>query len=344
MVALVLHPGHSKCGSTTIQDFIYANREVFKNRGVFLPDLNFNFPCHKDYNFNLTHTPRDYFARVQSGDVSVTDLEKKIDELINSAEQNGCRRVIISAENLINGIASKNTKAIHKLLAKKFKQIRIVYYVRKQDSLMQAAWQQWGHKEGLTLDNYAKKMCETRFGDFNFIASQLKNYYPKAKLKVFPMNRDYLIENDLLIDFCSRALIDKTNLNFDIQSSNSGISSAVCDTLSKINTVYADKHDQNIKHLLIDSSPNSNSLLTKKYNHELSSDNKVRMFEKYQASNIQLHKTYFPNLPFDKIMSMECDEAESNNEISLLKRKIEKLEDLNAIQLDMILQLLKKVN
>ena len=56
-------------------------------------------------------------------------------------------------------------------------------------------------------------MCETRFGDFNFIASQLKNYYPKAKLKVFPMNRDYLIENDLLIDFCSRAMIDKTNLS-----------------------------------------------------------------------------------------------------------------------------------
>jgi hypothetical protein len=342
MVDLVLHPGHSKCGSTTIQDFIYENRELFKRRGVFLPDLNFNFPCHDEYNFTYTHTPRDYFAQVQNGTVSIDDMSKKLDDLIKSASEMGCRRVIISAENLINGIASKNTKAIHDLFADRFNNIRIVYYVRRQDSLILAAWQQWGHKDGLNLDTYTEKMSKTRFADFNFISEQLKKYYPKAKLKVFPMIREYFIDNNLLVDFCSRALIDKTNLNFKIDVSNTGISSALCDSLSKIQNVYENKHDQNIKNTLINAAPNAAPLLIKKYNNDLSDESKTKLFEKLQASNIKLHKSFFPDLPFKDVMSLECKQNDAESELSLLKRKIEKLEDLTSIQMDMILQLLKK--
>lgn len=343
MVDLVLHPGHSKCGSTTIQDFLYANREIFKKRGVFLPDLNFNFPCHDEYNFTFTHTSRDYFAQVQSGSISIDELSKKLDDLIKSAKELGCRRVIISAENLINGIASKNTKAIHQLFADRFNNIRIVYYVRRQDSLMQAAWQQWGHKDGLNLDAYIEKMSKTRFADFYFISEQLKKYYPKAKFKVFPMARDCFIDNNLLIDFCSRALIDKTNLNFNIDVSNTGISSALCDSLAKIYDIYETKHDQNVKNTLINATPNSASLLTKKYKNDLSDESKIKLFEKFETSNVKLHKSFFPTLPFE-VMSLRCEENDSDQELLLLKRKIEKLEDLNSIQMDMILQLLKKGN
>lgn len=343
MVDLVLHPGHSKCGSTTIQDFLYANREIFKKRGVFLPDLNFNFPCHDEYSFTFTHTSRDYFAQVQSGSISIDELSKKLDDLIKSAKEMGCRRVIISAENLINGIASKNTKAIHQLFADRFNNIRIVYYVRRQDSLMQAAWQQWGHKDGLNLDAYIEKMSKTRFADFYFIARQLKKYYPSSKLHVFPMISEYFIDNNLLVDFCSRALIDKTNLNFKVDTSNTGISSALCDSLAKIQNVYENKHDQNIKNTLINAAPNAAPLLTKKYNNDLSDESKIKLFEKFETSNVKLHKSFFPTLPFE-VMSLRSEENDSDQELLLLKRKIEKLEDLNSIQMDMILQLLKKGN
>ncbi|WP_462169259.1 hypothetical protein [Pseudoalteromonas lipolytica] len=341
MVALVLHPGHSKCGSTTIQDFIYKNRQVFRARGVFLPDLNFNFPHHEDYNFNLTHTPRDYLAKVQSGDVNINELSEKIDGLIDNAKVIGCRRVIISAENLINGIASKNTKAIHQLFAEKFTDIKIVYYVRRQDELMLAAWQQWGHKEGDSLDAYIEKMIETRFGDFNFIANQLKSYYPNSKLRVYPLVREYLVEQNLLIDFCTRAVILQEGLNFDIGDSNTGISSALCDSLAKISTVYANNHDQEVKSIINDSAIHSKRLISKKYTADISEKNLILLFDKFERLNKTLHQRYFSKLPFDKVLSIPYP-LEKGDKLLHLEKKVEKLEDLLAIQMDMLIELLKK--
>lgn len=343
MVDLVLHPGHSKCGSTTIQDFLYANREQFRDRGIFLPDLNFNFPCHDNYQFNLTHTPRDYLAKVQLGEIDISELSKKIDDLINCAEEVGCRRVIISAENLINAIASKMTVAIHQLFAEKFNKVRIVYYVRRQDTLLLAGWQQWGHKDGYSLDEYVAKLSKTKFADFNFIASKLKQIYFNGVLKVFPLEREYLTDENLLIDFCTRAVINKAKLNFEIQSSNAGISSALCDTLSKINNIYANQHDQSVKNLITSLTPNAKDIATKKYSLEMSNNTRKFLFTRFQESNQTLAKRYFPNVPFDSTMSLNVVKDSVDNEMQFLMKRIEKLEDINAIQMDMILQLMDRV-
>ncbi|WP_137222066.1 hypothetical protein [Shewanella sp. MEBiC00475] len=343
MVDLVLHPGHSKCGSTTIQDFLYANRELFRSRGIFLPDLNFNFPCHDEYQFQLTHTPRDYLARVQSGEVDISELSKKIDDLINKAEEMGCRRVIISAENLINAITSKMTSAIHQLFAEKFNKVRIVYYVRRQDTLLLAAWQQWGHKDGYSLNEYVSKLAKTKFADFNFIATKLRQFYTDGVLKVFPLERKYLTDENLLTDFCTRAVINKAKLNFDIQSSNAGISSALCDTLSKINNVYINQHDQNIKNSIISSTPNAKNIISKKYSLEMSNETREILFTRFQESNEALAKRFFPNVPFDNTMSLTLAKGSVDNDMQRLMKKIEKLEDINAIQMDMILQLMDRV-
>ncbi|WP_282167766.1 hypothetical protein [Shewanella japonica] len=343
MVDLVLHPGHSKCGSTTIQDFIYNNREVFRQRGIFLPDVNFNFPNSEQYQFQLTQTPRDYLAKVQSGEISIAELEEKLDRLISSAEEQGCRRVIISAENLINAIASEKTKSIHELLNRKFSSVRIVYYIRKQDSLMVSAWQQWGHKAGETLDSYIKKMSKTKFGNFLFITRHLRKYYPNQVVKVFPLSRKHLVKENLLFDFCSRAQINVNNLNMDIQDSNSGLSSAMCHSLSRINDIYSDIHDQKIKDRITEICPNSTTLLSKKYQHDLSSELASLLYDKYQESNELLAKRYFPKVPFDEVLSLKPT-IESDDEILMLNEKIKKLEDLTALQMDMILTLQSKVS
>lgn len=343
MVDLVLHPGHSKCGSTTIQDFLYANRELFRNRGVILPDLNFNFPCHKDYQFHLTHTPRDYLAKIQSGEVDISELSQKLDDLISHAEEMGCRRVIVSAENLINAIASKMTATIHQLFAEKFNKVRIVYYVRRQDTLLLAAWQQWGHKDGYSLEDYVEKLAKTKFADFFFIATKLKQFYSNGVLKVFPLERKYLIGESLLNDFCTRAVINKAGLNFDIKSSNAGISSALCDTLSKISKVYINQHDQSVKDLINLSTPNATDIVEKKYYEDISYETHKLLFEHFQASNETLSKRYFPSLPFKETLCLAFREETSHSEIDFLKRKLEKLEDINAIQMDMILQLMNRV-
>ncbi|WP_153913452.1 hypothetical protein [Shewanella sp. TC10] len=343
MVDLVLHPGHSKCGSTTIQDFIYNNRVVFRQRGIFLPDVNFNFPNNKQYQFQLTQTPRDYLAKIQSGEVNIAELETKLDQLISTAEEQGCRRVIISAENLINAISSEKTKSIHELFNRKFSSVRVVYYIRKQDSLFVSAWQQWGHKAGESLDSYIKKMSKTKFGDFLFIARHLRKYYPEQMVKVFPLNRKYLVKENLLFDFCSRSQINVNNLNMDIQDSNSGLSSAMCHSLSRINEVYSDIHDQKVKEHITELCPNSDKLLNTKYRHDLSRELTSLLYDKFQESNELLAKRYFPKIPFDEVLSLKLL-TENSDETAALYEKIQKLEDLTALQMDMILTLRSKMD
>ncbi|MEP3349832.1 MAG: hypothetical protein ABJN96_07750 [Marinomonas sp.] len=342
MVDLVLHPGHSKCGSTTIQNFLYKNKEKFQNRGVFFPDLNFNFPCHEDYQFHLTHTPRDYLAKVQSGEVAIEVLSKKIDDLLAHAEDMGCRRVIVSAENLINGISGGITSSIHQLFSEKFNNVRIVYYVRKQDALMLSAWQQWGHKEGISLDDYVAKLMNTKFADFDFVARHLKRFYPNGSLNVFPIEKAHLVDQCLLSDFCTRAAINKKNLNFDLEPSNEGISSALCDSLTKVHGIYPNQHDQNIKNTLIEFASHSSKILNKKYKVDLSFNIRKELFERFHESNERLAKKFFPNVSFEETMSLLSLKSHSEDELEFLKCRVEKLEDLTAIQMDLILNLIKK--
>lgn len=339
MINLVLHPGHSKCGSTTIQDFVYENREILLKRGIFIPDVNFNFWGDSEYKFNLTQTPRAYFAKVQNGDVPLSDLEKKLDKLVENAEKLGCRRVILSAENLINGIGLPSTAGIHKLLNKKFSSVNVVYYIRKQSDLFVSAWQQWAHKKGESLDEYIERMMTTSFGDFLFIVNKLHKYYPNKNFNVFPLHKKSLTNNDLIEDFCFRAKLNNKGLKLKIASSNSGLSNALCHTMSSISDVYKDVHDQDIKHAITSLTPHSSKIREKKYGNDISKTLMKSLFDKFEKSNKELSEKYFPDVSFVDAMSLSNTSKNLVTREEELSDKIERLEDLVTIQMDMILQL-----
>ena len=339
MINLVLHPGHSKCGSTTIQDFVYENRKIFLKRGVFIPDINFNFWGDPEYKFNLTQTPRAYFAKVQSGEIPLSDLEIKLDKLVENAEKLGCRRVILSAENLINGIGLPSTAGIHKLLNKKFSSVNVVYYIRKQSDLFVSAWQQWAHKKGEPLDEYIERMIKTSFGDYLFIVNKLHKYYPNKNFNVFPLHKKSLYNSDLIEDFCLRAKINSKGLKLKINSSNSGLSSTLCQTMSSISGVYKDVHDQDVKQAITNLTPHSNKIREKKYGNDISTMLMKELFGKFEESNKELGRKYFPDISFSEAMSLSHPAKNLVTWEEELLDKIERLEDLVTIQMDMILQL-----
>lgn len=261
MIELILHPGHSKCGSTTIQDFLYTNRLVLKDRGIFMPDSDFNFPGNKAYRINRTHTPRDFIEKVINGELNINALEKKIDDFLITAEEQGCKKVIITAENLVNAIGSPQLKAIHSLFATRFSNVKVVYYIRDQRELLLSAWQQWGHKKGETIDAYIDRMINTNFGDYVFVTEQLSNYYPNAELKVCSLDKKHLIKSNLTIDFCTRAGINNNGLKPSLEASNAGLSSAICESLTKIHTIYESPHTQKVKNTILAFAPNSKKLI-----------------------------------------------------------------------------------
>lgn len=340
---LVLHPGHSKCGSTTIQDFIYKNRSKFENRGVIIPDCEFNFPFDESYKEHLTHTPRDYFAKIQNGDLPISDLRDKLERLRNYQGSKLYRRIIISAENLINGISNSITGDIHDLLNQYFDNIRVVYYIRRQDEFLISSWQQWDHKTGITLDEYLSKQIERGIPNYRAIASNLAAIYTKSSLKISPIYENLLKDQSLLHDFCFKAAIMESGLNFDIPNSNVGMSLAICELMSKMPEVYTDIHDQSIKNTIANLSSSSKKLINVKYD-SLSSKIKLTMLSAYNENNTLLVENYMPEISVENsrlIFSMLEDEKE--DEIKVLKDEVEKLKDICAVQFDLILNLNKKI-
>ncbi|MFW8629140.1 hypothetical protein [Vibrio natriegens] len=338
MIELILHPGHSKCGSTTIQDFLFTNQVTLKERGIFLPDSEFNFPGNKEYQINSTQTPRNFIGKVIRGELSIATLGKKLDKFLSKAQKQGCKKVVITAENLINTIGSPQQKAIHSLFSSRFDKVTVVYYVREQQELFVSAWQQWGHKEGETLEAYIDKLIKTKFGDFNLIANKLSDYYPTAEVKVRSLDKKHLINSNLTIDFCINTEINTDGLNFSFEASNTGLSSAICESLTKIHTVYESPHCQKVKNAILAYAPNSQHLLNKKYSTQLPQALEVKIASSYLKSNQLLEKRYFSGeeaFPSSK----KSENKNTQNEMSLLKQRIEKLEDLVAIQMDMILTL-----
>lgn len=338
MIELILHPGHSKCGSTTIQDFLYANRLVLRERGIFFPDSEFNFPGNKEYQIDRTHTPRDFIEKVIQGELSIDVLEKKLDTFLIKAEEQGCKKLIITAENLVNAITSPQLKSIHSLFSTRFSKTKIIYYIRDQKELLLSAWQQWGHKKGETLEVYIDKMLKTNFGNYTFVTHQLSAYYPNAELKVCSLDKKHLIKSSLTSDFCVRAGLNSKGLNFSREVSNAGLSSAVCESLTKIHTVYENPHTQKVKNAILASAPNSKKLISKKYSAKLPLDLESKISGRYLESNKQLEKLYYSGNPVFPSTDRKND-SNSENEMSVLQQRIEKLEDIVAIQMDMILTL-----
>lgn len=342
---LVLHPGHSKCGSTTIQDFLYINRVKFRDRKVILPDCNFKFPYEDDYQFHLTQTPRDYFAQIQNGTVPLSDLEDKLDSLMEKGA-NEYRRIIISAENLINGIANTVTKNIHECFAKRFSSVRVVYYIRRQDEFLISSWQQWSHKTGQSLEDYLDKSIKIGLPNYNGISNVLAQIYGRANLRVGVIYPEHLHQRSLMNDFCLKASIMEKGLSFDLPNSNVGLSTAVCESLSRIPHIYDDIHDQNVKNLLVSNAENSVSLLRKKY-RTLPNETKFKLFEKFNGQNVKLMAQYVPNIDpsasgmlFEQAHEGEMSDSE---QIDFLTQEVDKLQDLCAIQFDMLIKVIKEL-
>ncbi|MGR5254378.1 sulfotransferase domain-containing protein [Vibrio astriarenae] len=342
MIELILHPGHSKCGSTTIQDFIYENRLTLKKRGIFIPDSEFNFPGDKAYNINRTHTPRDYFEKVLRGETDLSAVEAKLASFLADAEKKGCRKVIITAENLVNGIGSQKTKSLHRLFSSHFHKVNIVYYIRNQRSLLTSAWQQWGHKKGESLEQYVDKALKSKFGDYHFVVQQLNKSYPKATVKVCPLDKAHLVKGNLVVDFCVRAGLNSKGLKLEQYVSNAGLSEALCESLSKIHKIYESPHSQKVKNAILALCPNSHTLVSRRYVSILPANVENKIIERYGESNKALEEMYFDKnslFPSEKPFVLDRSEGE----LLLLKQRVDKLEDLVAIQMDMIMTLSGKL-
>lgn len=334
---LVLHPGHPKCGSSSIQFALYSNIDQLAEQGVFIPNRRFEFPADGRAYRERLGNPVHYFEAISDTGTAAAFEDKLIASLaaIGSA---GGQKVIISAENLGNQPGITTRRPVHEILARHFPDTRVVFYVRRQDEWMVSSWQQWGHKLGWSLAEHIEESIEDHRPDFLKAALFFEKVYGAGAVEVVPLNRKTLIGGDLLADFSERAEVVRLELPDEEQFRNASLGGAVCDVLSRIHGVYDGTKDRKVRELL--------SELTASRDLVFSSDKRLltralrrRVLEHFRTDNEALRERFFPNVPFDVVFGLP-DPAD-DTELIDLRAQVEGLTDVVAIQMDMILSLLE---
>ena len=204
---LYLHIGMGKTGTTALQEFFWANRMVLANNGICYPTLGVKSGAH---HLLSPHVP-PFLANVWEF-IDVAVWAPKLDEVAEPA-------ILLSSE-LIAWAADDIVRAFCAVLKERF-DVKIVIYLRRQDNLVMAGYNQQIKagtqkrnihamlKHQLDRFDYRKKLApwSSILGDENII--------------IRPYERGQFFRHDVRMDFMHHVLGIDVNEDYTVDSNNS---------------------------------------------------------------------------------------------------------------------------
>ncbi|WP_413718516.1 hypothetical protein [Silicimonas sp. MF1-12-2] len=186
---VILHIGGAKCGSSAIQAYLALNRDVLAGRGVAVPGVAMDFLSE------VTGEQIWFFEdAVTSGDLP--RIEMRLRSLCREAAERGFDSVVVSAENICNH------PQLAPLLAGVLSdtEVRIVFYIRRQDDFLISSWQQWNLKRFASLEEFLSARVGRDAGWLRMIAAWA-DAFGDDRVTVRPFLRSALRNGDVIDDF-----------------------------------------------------------------------------------------------------------------------------------------------
>lgn len=190
-----LHIGFGKTGTTSIQDYLFFNREIRKS-DYFYPEIGLRGSGHH----NLATLGKDEFSDVEKGLYS--DLKKYLDNINEKIP------TIISSEFFCfskTGYVKNIYQYLHDF------DVRIVFYFRKQVPLIQSAYLQW-QRMGWNYQESIEKFFRINSQSFDFlkIISPWVECFGKKRILTRLYDKS-LFGEDVCADFLKLLGVDLTN-------------------------------------------------------------------------------------------------------------------------------------
>jgi len=218
---LVLHIGAEKTGTTTIQEFLHLNRSLLAKNGVFYIK-SIGMRNHRPLaTWCLSDNKIDQFLRMNNLTESSQRKTWK-EDLINKFEEElsglnpGIKQVIISSEHfssLLNQRAEIET--LKSLLDKWFANIRVVLYLRRQDSLIVSTFSTTC-RVGIVSDNILfNPLMRRPFVYYQKLLNKWSGIFGKESICPVIFEKSMFYNNDLLSDFIRRCGLP-ANLDYTI--------------------------------------------------------------------------------------------------------------------------------
>ena len=336
---LIIHPGYAKCGSSSIQSFLYSNCQYLEDLGVYLPDKAFRFSFESNAEPLHLIPPNSYFEEL----ITAQDwraFETRLAQILAYAHEKKYKAILVSSELLGHECFLSSIQEIHKILSCYFRDIKLCFYIRRQDDYLVSSWEQWSHKIGASLEKYVNQSLQNHLPDYLKIARLLEEVYGNASLHVVPIHRKAFKGDNLVSDFCQRIALDMPeSLNSDIRA-NVGINPYLCDILYRLPHLYKSQHDYSIKNLLT-CYIEGEDLLFKSGKSILEPSLRSRVVEHFRRDNEVLQSKYFNYLSVDEVFGLDAF-PQTHSKEERLQLQIEELKNVMAIQMDLIIQLLRQ--
>ena len=293
---LYLHIGHSKVASTSIQDFLEANHKALRDRGYLFADLGFRFPTDGKSAAN----PVGELERLkEQGAAGVQETTLRMQALHAQLTARGARfdKAVISAENLCNpGFAELFAPTLPLF------DVRLVYYIRRQDEWLISAWKQWGIKDGKSLDEFCLEGTATRYPAFTVCLKRWEKLVSSVHLR--PLHKSGLFEGSVTKDFARAIALPPDGLVHP-GIRNASFDASVLEVLRHCPQLFQHRDDDRIFRFL-------ESFLSKEIEPMralLAPETRRRLYDYFESENRALHGRFFPHADFDAVFGASQDEA-----------------------------------
>jgi hypothetical protein len=230
---LILHIGTEKTATTTIQNFLYRNREILLNKGIALSDFlekpnNRKLPsfCMPEGSFDAYFTNRGITTiqqKKQYFSSFVDDFRKEVKSLASSTDT-----MFISSEHLHSRLQDTDSIGFLKnLLDGLFSRVSIVCYFREQSAVVKSLY------STMIKVSYSKGFdsllqdCEPSNPYYNYYDSFMKWSDVFGKNNIVPriFSREQFLEGDIRKDILN--IIDKDyssgDYNYSVDGENKSL-------------------------------------------------------------------------------------------------------------------------
>lgn len=301
---LYFHIGGGKTGSSAIQAFLNINRDILNRKGIYYP-----YPEIIDFSDKINHST--IF-------VKLLELEKEkrseyanflVDSLYKYCIKYNITKTIISHEGM-----SPNNEFIRKIFSSNLFEIKVIVYIRRQDSWIESGWKQWGikHKDCNDITDWIELLKTHPFWsqqlNWNLFISQWENLLRRKHIIVRIYEKDKLYRKNIIDDFMNILSISdikdfKQPNRTSSKEANRGYNNQVLELIHISKNLMQNEHDNSFFEFL-------DQYLDKKYLKKpfddysiLTIDQRLNILDYYKNSNNEILKKYFPDN--DKLFSEE---------------------------------------
>ncbi|MCP5091729.1 MAG: hypothetical protein GY949_12475 [Gammaproteobacteria bacterium] len=226
---LILHIGANKTGSSALQSFMRMNEAVLRDHGFVLPDRELSFGGHV--------SGYQVFAMAEMFNQAGDGLDAAFDHLMKNR---GGRVVLASAENMSNA----DNYEYFKRICGKYK-TRVIFYVRRQDELITASWQQWHSKRQRNIHKWLDKAKEEMgHWEQTYLGWQQVAGEGSVDLRVF--ERDSFPQGNISHDFLQALGIPdeaRGDFTFEQQGVNPTYNDFITPLVAGNSRIFKDVHD-----------------------------------------------------------------------------------------------------